>query len=80
MPKAIPSEQFGKRLYREAWKRGGSRAAKKVVMGDRSEWIWHQAQLHFPGATQIADLYHAREPLWELASCTPMVRPSRTVG
>ena len=61
------AEQFGKRLYREAWKRGWSRAEKKVVMGDGSEWIWNQAQLHFPGATQIVDLYHAREHLWELA-------------
>ena len=61
------AEQFGKRLYREAWKRGWSRAEKKVVMGDGSEWIWNQAQWHFPGATQIVDLYHAREPLWELA-------------
>ena len=61
------SEQFGKRLYLEAWQRGWSRAAKKVVMGDGSEWIWNQAQLHFAGATQIVDLYHAREHLWELA-------------
>ena len=61
------SEQFGKRLYLEAWKRGWSRAEKKVVIGDGAEWIWNQAQLHFPGATQIVDLYHAREHLWELA-------------
>ena len=61
------SEEFGKRLYLEAWKRGWSRAAKKVVMGDGSEWIWNQAHLHFPGARQILDLYHAREHLWELA-------------
>ena len=60
------AEEFGKRLYLEAWKRGWSRAQKKVVMGDGSEWIWNQAQEHFPGATQIVDLYHAREHLWEL--------------
>jgi hypothetical protein len=35
-------------------------------MGDGAEWIWHQAQSHFPGATEIVDLYHAREPVWEL--------------
>jgi hypothetical protein len=60
------AEQFGKRLYLEAWKRGWSRAERKVVMGDGSEWIWNQANEHFPGATQIVDLYHAREHLWEL--------------
>jgi hypothetical protein len=61
------AEQFGKRLYVEAWKRGWSRAAKKVVIGDGAEWIWNLAQQHFPGAIQIVDLYHARQHLWDLA-------------
>jgi hypothetical protein len=60
------SEEFGKRLYLEAWKRGWSQAQKKVVMGDGSEWIWNQARLHFPNATEIVDLYHASGHLWEL--------------
>jgi hypothetical protein len=60
------SEEFGKRLYLEAWKRGWSRAQKRVVMGDGSEWIWNQAHLHFPNATEIVDLYHASGHLWEL--------------
>ena len=58
------AEEFGKRLYLEAWNRGWSRAAKKVVIGDGAEWIWNLAQLHFPGAIQIVDLYHARQHLW----------------
>jgi hypothetical protein len=62
-----PAEEFGKRLYVEAWKRGWSRAEKKVVIGDGAEWIWNLAQLHFPGALQIVDLYHARQHLWGLA-------------
>ena len=61
------AEEFGKRLYVEAWKRGWSRAEKKVVMGDGAEWIWNLAEPHFPGAVQIVDLYHARQHLWELA-------------
>ncbi len=61
------AEEFGKRLYGEAWKRGWSRAQKKVVMGDGAEWIWNLAEQHFPGALQIVDLYHARQHLWELA-------------
>lgn len=60
------AEDFGKRLYVEAWKRGWSRAEKKVVMGDGAEWIWNLAEQHFPGAVQIVDLYHARQHLWEL--------------
>jgi hypothetical protein len=61
------AEEFGKRIYVEAWKRGWSRAASKVVMGDGAEWIWNLAEQHFPGAVQIVDLYHARQHLWELA-------------
>src|ERR1017187_4106415 len=61
------AEEFGKRIYVEAWKRGWSRAEKKVVMGDGAEWIWNLAEHHFPGAVQIVDLYHARQHLWELA-------------
>jgi hypothetical protein len=61
------AEEFGKRIYVEAWKRGWRRAQKKVVMGDGAEWIWNLAEQHFPGAVQIVDLYHARQHLWELA-------------
>jgi hypothetical protein len=61
------AEEFGKRLYLEAWNRGWSHAAKKVVMGDGAEWIWNLADQHFPGAVQIVDLYHARQHLWDLA-------------
>jgi hypothetical protein len=61
------AEEFGKRIYVEAWKRGCSRAKKKVVMGDGAEWIWNLAEQHFPGAVQIVDLYHARQHLWDLA-------------
>jgi hypothetical protein len=61
------AEEFGKRLYLEAWNRGWNRAKKKVVIADGAEWCWNQASLHFPGAIQIVDLYHARQHLWELA-------------
>src|SRR6202034_227726 len=60
------AEEFGRRLYREARKRGWSRAQKKVVMGDGAEWIWNLVAEHFPEAVQIVDLYHARQHLWDL--------------
>src|SRR5438309_2363078 len=60
------AEEFGKRIYLEAWKRGWPRAAKGVFMGDGSEWIWNIADQHFPGAIQIVDLFHARQHLWDL--------------
>ena len=61
------AEEFGKRIYREALKRGWSRAKKKVVIGDGAEWIWNLVAEHFPGAIQIVDLYHARQHLWAVA-------------
>jgi len=61
------ADEFGKRIYLEAWNRGWNRAQKKVVMGDGAEWIWNLADQHFPGAVQIVDLYHARQHLWDLA-------------
>jgi len=61
------AEEFGKRIYLEAYERGWERAVKKVVLADGAEWIWNLADLHFPGAIQIVDLYHARQHLWELA-------------
>jgi hypothetical protein len=59
------AEEFGKRIYLEAWKRGWNYAQKKVVM-DGAEWFWNLAEQYFPGAVQIVDLYHARQHLWEL--------------
>jgi len=61
------AEEFGKRIYREALKRGWRLAKKKVVIGDGAEWIWALVAEHFPDAMQIVDLYHARQHLWEVA-------------
>jgi hypothetical protein len=61
------AEAFGRRMYRQAWERGWSRAAKKVIIADGAVWIWNIADREFPGAIQIVDLYHAREHIWELA-------------
>ena len=61
------AEEFGLRIYTEAWNRGWDRATIRVVMGDGSHWIWNIADQHFPGGIQIVDLYHARLHLWDLA-------------
>jgi hypothetical protein len=61
------ASQFGSRIYLEAWNRGWNRATKKVVIGDGAEWIWNNADRHFPGAVQIVDLFHARQHLWDVA-------------
>jgi hypothetical protein len=62
------AEQFGLRLYTEAWRRGWSQAQKKVVIGDGAVWIWNLAEQHFPGAIAIVDLYHARQHIHQLST------------
>ncbi len=72
------AEEFGLRLYTEAWRRGWSRAQKKVVIADGAVWIWNLADQHFPGAVQIVDLYHARQHICELvAKLFPNDGPAR---
>lgn len=60
------AEVFGTRIYAEAVRRGLRQAQKVIVLGDGGPWIWGIATLYFPFATQIVDLYHAREHLADL--------------
>jgi hypothetical protein len=60
--------EFGDRLYTEVWRRGWSRAGKKVVLADGAVWIWNLASEQFPSAIQIVDIFHARQHLWELSA------------
>jgi hypothetical protein len=55
------AEVFGWRMYGEARRRGLLRARRIVVIGDGAEWVKNLAEMHFPGAVSIIDLYHARE-------------------
>jgi len=60
------ADAFGWRLYAEARRRGVNRAQRVVVLGDGAVWIRNLTRMHFPHATQIVDLYHAREHLAQL--------------
>ncbi len=62
-----PVEHFGALIYAEARRRGSAKATEMVVLGDGAVWIWNLAKAHFPKATHIVDLYHAREHLGDLA-------------
>lgn len=57
------AEEFGRRIYTEAVRRGVREAIEVVVMGDGALWIWNIAEKHFWGAIQIVDQYHALEHL-----------------
>lgn len=55
------ADEFGWRIYGEAVRRGIGSAKRIVVLGDGATWIKNLANTHFPEATQIIDLYHAKE-------------------
>lgn len=61
------AEMFGDRIYAEAIFRGLDRAQEVCVIGDGAPWIWNIADEQFYEATQIIDLYHAREHYWNVA-------------
>ena len=61
------AEEFARRIYREAYQRGWSRARIRVVLGDGAIWIWNIAADQFPGAILMVDFYHACEHLHKLS-------------
>jgi hypothetical protein len=61
------AEEFGRRIFTEAIRRGARCAQQIIILGDGAPWIWNLASEHFPDAIQIVDLYHAREHLSALA-------------
>lgn len=61
------STLFGERIYQEASRRGMEKAREVVVLTDGAAYNKTIAQHHFPNATHIIDLYHAREHLHDLA-------------
>jgi hypothetical protein len=61
-----PAAGFGKLVRAEGIRRGADHVRQMTVIGDGAAWIWGIATDKFPGATQIVDLYHAREHLHAL--------------
>lgn len=62
-----PADQFAQLVDAEARRRGSEHIRQPVVLGDGAAWIWNLAAQRFPAATEIVDLYHAREHLHALA-------------
>ena len=61
------TEEFNKLINEEASRRGIDKAKKVCVLGDGALWIWNIAKDRFFNATEIVDLFHAREHYWEPA-------------
>ncbi|MDA8303189.1 MAG: ISKra4 family transposase [Actinomycetota bacterium] len=63
-----PAEGFALLVQAEAMRRGVTSAGSVVVLGDGAPWIWAIADDYFPEATQVVDLYHARQHLHGLGA------------
>ena len=61
-----PAPVFADLVKAEGIRRGADHVRQLTVIGDGAAWIWGIATAKFPGATQIVDLYHAREHLHSL--------------
>jgi len=61
-----PAATFGNLVRAEGIRRGADHVRQLTVLGDGAAWIWGIATGKFPEATQIVDLYHAREHLHSL--------------
>jgi hypothetical protein len=73
-----PAARFGQLTDAEARRRGAGHIRQLVVLGDGAVWIWNLADELFPAATQIVDLYHAREHVHDLATlATRLLRGHR---
>jgi hypothetical protein len=62
-----PASVFAGLVEAEGIRRGAGHVRQLTVLGDGATWIWNIASSKFPGATQVAGLFHAREHLHGLA-------------
>ena len=62
-----PAAVFGGLVKAEGTRRGADHVRQLTIIGDGAAWIWGIATARFPEATQIVDLFHAREHLHDLA-------------
>ena len=62
-----PAAAFAGLVKAEGIRRGADHVRQFTILGDGAAWIWNIAAAKFPEATQIVDLFHAREHLHDLA-------------
>ena len=62
-----PAHVFADLVEAEGIRRGAHHVRQMTILGDGAAWIWNIATAKFPAATQVVDLFHAREHLHDLA-------------
>jgi hypothetical protein len=75
-----PAAVFGDLVKAEGIRRGADHVRQLTILGDGAAWIWGIAADKFPEATQIVDLFHAREHLNSLARAVAASRRSHHLG
>ena len=57
------SARFGLRWNRWTDRLGIRDPSKLSVLADGARWIWEESGLHFAGASEVLDIYHALEQI-----------------
>jgi hypothetical protein len=70
-----PVAAFAPMVKAAAIERGHDQIRQTIILGDGAKWIWNLANTKLPAATQIVDLYHAREHLTDLAGLLAFLLP-----
>jgi hypothetical protein len=73
-----PASVFAGLVEAEGIRRGARHVRQMTILGDGAAWIWGIASSKFPEATQIVDLFHAREHLHDLARLLEFMLGDRT--
>ena len=73
-----PASAFAGLVEAEGIRRGAGHVRQMTILGDGAAWIWNIASSKFPEATQIVDLFHAREHLHDLARSLEFMLGDRT--
>ena len=63
----LQRSEFAERVLREATRRGLLQAPRQVALGDCAPWIWNIVTELFPRAIQIADRFHVKQHLSDVA-------------
>lgn len=70
-----PAGVFASMVKAAALTRGHDQIRQTIILGDGARWIWNLADARLPGATQIVDLFHAREHLTDLTGLLAFLLP-----
>jgi hypothetical protein len=73
-----PAAAFADLVKAEGIRRGAGHVRQFTILGDGAAWIWGIAAAKFPEATQIVDLFHAREHLHSLTRSLEFMLLDRT--